>query len=62
VWRQQPVHAERLPGQRQRRHRGEADRLAELDGDPPAKTAAERPDPDLGEQPFALREALLQVL
>jgi hypothetical protein len=50
---QQSLQPKRLPGQGQRRHGGEADRLAELDRDPPAEPVAQRPNSDLGEQPVA---------
>ena len=47
------LQPDRLPGQGQRGHGGKADRLADLDGDPPTEPGAKRPDPDLGEQVVA---------
>jgi len=51
--RQQALQPDRLPGQGQRRHRGKADRLADLDGDPPTQPGAKRSYPDLAEQVIA---------
>src|SRR5215213_2309640 len=47
------LQPDRLPGQGQRGHGGKADRLADLDGDPPTEPGPKRSDPDLGEQMIA---------
>src|SRR5918995_2111868 len=47
---EQAFHADRFPGEGERGHRGEADRLAELDRDPPPEPRPQGADPDRGEE------------
>jgi hypothetical protein len=55
---EQALQAVRLPGQRQRGHRGEADRLAQRDRDPPPQPRPERgPTPTAPSSPSPRRWA-----
>src|SRR5918994_3324174 len=47
---EQAFHADRLPGEGQRGHRREPDRLAELDRDPPPQPRPQGADPDRGQE------------